>query len=1043
MSIKLNPIHEFDNQAYLNQYPDVSSAVQAGMFSSGYEHFLIHGEAQGRTYQRTESDIELTIVVPSYNSERYLSATLLSIQLQSLKNWECIIVNDASEDRTTAIAAAFAKRDPRFRMAFHRANAGLSASRNLGIRLARAPYITFLDSDDVLFQDSLSTRLEVVKSSDPAVTAGSYCGSKHVAESYADFPNSSLQSGHLIDFVTSEGKCPFTANQPMLNVEILRQFGGFREELRQAEDWELWMRLLRHGYNFVPTGYRSVGYRSRKGSMLLSDPLHHTTTSHAIYNSSHESLPEDWIGEGPCIFAQPWLYYKKQVEFADRLISAAGMAGEINDETFATLFRLATPNFKRVVLDRIDVKNIITKSMTRSLGLAGSHDDIVEQPARQKVADLLSKIPDDGEEPETSSPPSSDNIYSLLGISPEAAHSVDVLFAPHSAYHVRHMLAVAEDLEERGVRCVFVDSTSEYRDQGVRAELQKAKRAHVSFSSLLLGRFAPRAVICMCDWDVPVQRVVRAAKHIGIPTIGIVEGVQDFDDADTGRSRRAYKTVDHVLLPGRFDEKHFPVGSPTTKVVGLARLDDLRSARRTPSADKTVIINVNFTYNVLEDRREDWLEEVVQACEQLGVRYQISQHPSDTANLNMYERSDDPLYTLLETGSCLVSRFSSVILESLAIGTPVIYHNSIDERVDKFNAPLGAFEKSQTLEELKKAISRSLDIDQHEVRSRATNFLDLHCGFDLPNPSAKNTADAIVAVIESAGEVADRSLSLAEVLRSSDHFGPYNVHSPESLKLSEQDLGFAEADRKRALVALANSDHTGVSAAELRKLIVSASIGADGNLPQLTEAETGLLAQARAIGDLERVAQSAQISIPIWRGFSASSFISYPTFPDAGKSSSFFFGGWFRFSDKNTHECVMSSSSHDMNNAQVMVRRHSNGKVQFQLSHLGVSEYVWHDLPDEAWYWVAGSFDGFRLELWIDGTIVQSKETSLDLGEDTVSSSLNIGVFTDPDGTIRDHMRGSIAQLEVRGRTFSAREIEDRYAAQRHFGSILSEGSLL
>ncbi|WP_298308761.1 glycosyltransferase [uncultured Erythrobacter sp.] len=1040
MSNKLDLIHDFDNAHYLSENPDVASAVEAGLFSSGYEHYLIHGKAQSRTYSRTDDCVPLTVVVPCYNSERFLAATLLSIQLQSLKTWECIIVNDASDDRSTAIAAAFAKRDPRFRIAHHRANAGLSASRNLGIRLARGRYITFLDSDDILFQDSLRTRLEVIEASDPWSAAGSYCGSKHVPEDYADFPNSSPQTLRAIDFIVSEGKCPFTANQPMLNADLLRRFGGFREELRQAEDWELWMRLLRHGYNFIPTGYQSVGYRSRKGSMLLSEPLHHTTVSHAIYNSAHEALPEEWVIDGPGVFSQPWVYYRKQVQFADRLISAVGMAKEIDEEALAQLFKSAAPNFKQFVLDRVDTKEIIKRAMTRSLGLVGRHDDIIEIPSRRKLTDLLSRVPDDSGEPEDTPSISADNIFNLLGLSPKAAKSTDVLFAPHSAYHVKHMLKVAEELESRGATCVFVDSTSEYRNQGVRDELKRSQREFVSYTSLLLGRFAPKALVCMCDWDVPIQRVIKAAKHLGIPTVGIVEGVQDFDDVDTGRPRRAYKTVDHVLLPGKFDEKHFSQDLGGTQVVGLARLDELRTLDRKEQDDQTVIINVNFTYNVLEDRREDWLEEVVQACEELGVRYTISQHPSDTANLDMYERSEEPLYELLKTGSCLVSRFSSVILESLAIGTPVVYHNSIEERVDKFSEPLDAYEKSETVEELKEAISKSLSLDQDAVRKQAKAFLDLHCGFDSSKPSTVLTADAIQSIVEDHGS-SHSDLTIAEILRSSDHFAPYNVSSADQMSVPEQDMAFAEANRKIALQALAKSSHKGVSKGDLRKLIVSASAGASDTSPSIREPDSSFLSQANIIGGLKRGSQTAQVEVPVWRGFSDSSFVNYPTYEDAGKGSSFFFSGWLNFAEAAVHQCVMGSAAHSDDQAKVMVRRHSNGKVQFHLSHQDASDYVWHELPHNTWFWVAGLFDGPRLEMWVNGTLVQQRETQLALGDSSLCTTLNVGVFTDSRGKLRDPMRGAIALLEVSGRAHSAQEIENKYAKQRHYATVLSEGS--
>src|SRR4051794_31037869 len=93
----------------------------------------------------------LSVVVPIYNVETFLEECLESLAGQTLRELEVIMVNDGSTDGSGAIAAAFAARDPRFRLV-EQANGGLGHARNTGVRncTAGVEYLTFVDSDDII-----------------------------------------------------------------------------------------------------------------------------------------------------------------------------------------------------------------------------------------------------------------------------------------------------------------------------------------------------------------------------------------------------------------------------------------------------------------------------------------------------------------------------------------------------------------------------------------------------------------------------------------------------------------------------------------------------------------------------------------------------------------------------------------------------------------------------------------------------------------------------------------------------------------------------
>lgn len=101
------------------------------------------------TSQNATNQPQISIIVPVYKVERHLRECLDSILGQTFTDWECLLVDDGSPDTSPQICDEYAARDPRFRV-IHRANGGLSAARNSGLREARGACIGFVDSDDWL-----------------------------------------------------------------------------------------------------------------------------------------------------------------------------------------------------------------------------------------------------------------------------------------------------------------------------------------------------------------------------------------------------------------------------------------------------------------------------------------------------------------------------------------------------------------------------------------------------------------------------------------------------------------------------------------------------------------------------------------------------------------------------------------------------------------------------------------------------------------------------------------------------------------------------
>lgn len=96
--------------------------------------------------------MKISIIVPVYNVEQYLDECINSVLYQSFGDYELILINDGSTDRSGEICDYYAKKDARVKV-FHTANAGVSAARNLGLLYATGEWIIFLDSDDKIGVD--------------------------------------------------------------------------------------------------------------------------------------------------------------------------------------------------------------------------------------------------------------------------------------------------------------------------------------------------------------------------------------------------------------------------------------------------------------------------------------------------------------------------------------------------------------------------------------------------------------------------------------------------------------------------------------------------------------------------------------------------------------------------------------------------------------------------------------------------------------------------------------------------------------------------
>jgi len=129
----------------------------------------------------------VSVITPAYNAQAYLEEAILSVIVQSYENWEMIIVDDASGDRTAEIAEMYARKEARIRVIKLTENSGAAIARNRAIEAAKGRYIAFLDADDCWLPHKLETQITFMHSHALAFTYSAYVLIDEKGETQGEF----------------------------------------------------------------------------------------------------------------------------------------------------------------------------------------------------------------------------------------------------------------------------------------------------------------------------------------------------------------------------------------------------------------------------------------------------------------------------------------------------------------------------------------------------------------------------------------------------------------------------------------------------------------------------------------------------------------------------------------------------------------------------------------------------------------------------------------------------------------------------------------
>lgn len=184
---------------------------------------------------------KVSIIVPSFNKGKFIAETINSVITQSYQNWELIITDDRSTDNTVEIINAFCSKDERIKLFINSENKGANYSRNFGINHANGEYIIFLDADDLLDKECLTTRYRKINGSGFDFCVFTLAAFKNKIGDMHSFWRP-VSANPLKDFLMHQ--LPWQTMQPIWRADFLKKLGGFDESFSRLQDVELHTRAL-------------------------------------------------------------------------------------------------------------------------------------------------------------------------------------------------------------------------------------------------------------------------------------------------------------------------------------------------------------------------------------------------------------------------------------------------------------------------------------------------------------------------------------------------------------------------------------------------------------------------------------------------------------------------------------------------------------------------------------------------------------------------------------------------------------------------------
>ena len=207
----------------------------------------------------------ISVVMSVYNGEKYLDEAIESILNQTYKDFEFIIINDGSTDKSLEIIEKYKNKDERI-VLISRENRGLIASLNEGITKARGEYIARMDADDISLPKRFEEQVQFMKSENIDICGGNYLS---INSDGSLFSLNLTPQSHELCTLSLVSKVPFAHPTVMMRKGFLDKyaFKYGQSSFKKAEDLDLWMKMHEKGAKFGNVAELILKYRILENSL--------------------------------------------------------------------------------------------------------------------------------------------------------------------------------------------------------------------------------------------------------------------------------------------------------------------------------------------------------------------------------------------------------------------------------------------------------------------------------------------------------------------------------------------------------------------------------------------------------------------------------------------------------------------------------------------------------------------------------------------------------------------------------------------------------
>lgn len=222
----------------------------------------------------------VSIITPSFNSEKFIAETIQSVQNQTHQNWEMIIVDDCSNDNTVSIIERFGANDDRIRFFKLEKNSGAGIARETALSKATGDYIAFLDADDLWKPLKLEKQLQFLKENKTPFTFSFY----DCIDEAGNPLNKRVEAPRNLSY-QQLFFCNYVGN--LTGIYDVNYFGKIAiSSTRKRQDWMVWLTILKKIKTAKPVPESLAFYRIRDNSLSASkaDLLKH---NFAVYRTFH------------------------------------------------------------------------------------------------------------------------------------------------------------------------------------------------------------------------------------------------------------------------------------------------------------------------------------------------------------------------------------------------------------------------------------------------------------------------------------------------------------------------------------------------------------------------------------------------------------------------------------------------------------------------------------------------------------------------------------------------------------------------------------